>query len=267
MSKRPPMANTTGKLALAGKRKQARQILDREHRERNRRDLLSLVGKNSSLAVASWPGMPCRNERYAARVASAEKARLDIDLLAVSTDIRAHGISDVAEKIVFDGDGGKSAELVSIADLVVGEEESDTGKEDDKDTDNLLGSSGSSGGGARMRRDCAARDAAEALVTLPVPEVIVKVGNDDRSSVMLDMGEVSFFSCCIDRYCLAVDDQTSPRQVCMNCNYIAHLACSEALVFQNPVEMEFAVSVRDFTKATKSRIRVIPKSQHGTILF
>jgi hypothetical protein len=134
MSKRPPMANTTGKLALAGKRKQARQILDRKHRERNRRDLLSLVGKNSSLAVASWPGMPSgRNERYAVRVASAEKARLDIDLLAVSTDIRAHGISDVAEKIVFDGDGGKSktppiAELLPIAEHAVGEEESYMGK-------------------------------------------------------------------------------------------------------------------------------------------
>ena len=49
MSKRPP-ANTTGKLALAGKLKQARQILDREQRELDRRDLLSLVGKNSSIA-------------------------------------------------------------------------------------------------------------------------------------------------------------------------------------------------------------------------
>ena len=52
MSKRPP-ANTTGKLALAGKHKQAHQILDREQRECNRRDLLTLVGKNSS--VASGP--------------------------------------------------------------------------------------------------------------------------------------------------------------------------------------------------------------------
>ena len=43
MSKRPP-ANTTGKLALAGKRKQESQILGREQRERDRRDLLSLVG-------------------------------------------------------------------------------------------------------------------------------------------------------------------------------------------------------------------------------
>ena len=53
--------------------------------------------------------------------------------------------------------------------------------------------------------------------------------------------------------------------VCIYCNCNAHLACSEALLFQNPVEMEFAVSVRDFTKAAKSRIRAIPKSQHGTM--
>ncbi len=71
MSKSPP-ANTTGKLALACKCKQARQILDREQRKRDRRDLLSLVGKNSSLAVSSSSGQgtPSRNERYAARVAS-----------------------------------------------------------------------------------------------------------------------------------------------------------------------------------------------------
>ena len=95
MSKRPPL----GKLALAGKRNRERQLLDRERRERDRRDLLSSVGKNSSLAVSSSSGQgtPSRNERYAARVASAEKARLCVD-----TDIRAHGITDVAEKIVFD---------------------------------------------------------------------------------------------------------------------------------------------------------------------
>ena len=49
MSKRQPLG-TTGKLALAaGKRSRARQLLDREQRKRDRRDLLSLVGKNSSL--------------------------------------------------------------------------------------------------------------------------------------------------------------------------------------------------------------------------
>jgi hypothetical protein len=46
MSKRPPL----GKLALAVKRNRERQLLDRERRERDRRDLLSLVGKNSSLS-------------------------------------------------------------------------------------------------------------------------------------------------------------------------------------------------------------------------
>ena len=165
MSKRPP-AKTTGKLALAGKRKQERQILGREQRERDRRDLLSLVGKNSS--VASVPEtVTGRNDRYAARVASAEKAHIHTDLLAVSTNICAHGISDVVEKIVFDGDGGKSAELVPIAELVAGEEESDMGNEDNNDSDDSSGSSGSSGGRARMMRERAARDSA------PLPSLIL----------------------------------------------------------------------------------------------
>ena len=191
----------TGKLVLAGKRKQAHQILDRKQRERNHRDLLFLVGKNSFVFVASVPKtVTSRNDRYAPRVTSAEKAHIHTDLLAVSTNICAHSISNVVEKIVFDGDGGKSAELVPIAELVTGKEDSDTGKEDNEDTNDSSGSSGSSGCGARMRRDRTARDAAEALVTLPVPEVIVEVGTNERSSIMIDtQGEVSFFSCCIYR--------------------------------------------------------------------
>jgi len=102
MSKRPPLV-TTGKLALASKRSRAHQLLDREQHERDRRDLLSFVGKNSSLAASSCSGQdtPSCNKRYAARIASVEKARLNTD-----ADIRAHGITNVAEKIVFDGDGG-----------------------------------------------------------------------------------------------------------------------------------------------------------------
>jgi hypothetical protein len=56
------------------KRSCARQLLDHEQHERDRRDLISLVGKNSSLAVSSGSrqGTLSRDERYAARVASAE---------------------------------------------------------------------------------------------------------------------------------------------------------------------------------------------------
>jgi hypothetical protein len=63
MPKRPPLG-TTGKLALVGKRNRARQLLDREQRQHDRRDLLSLIGKNSSLAVPSCSGQgtPSRNE-------------------------------------------------------------------------------------------------------------------------------------------------------------------------------------------------------------
>jgi hypothetical protein len=245
MSKRPPL----GKFALAGKRSREHQLLDRKQCERDCRDLLSLVGKNSSLAVSSSSGQdtPSHNERYAARVASAEKARLSVD-----TNIRAHdGITDVAKKNVFDGDVGKpkpTSELDAV------DEESDSGTEDDVDAYDSSGSSGSSGGGARMRSERAARDAAPLLVSLPVPDVIGKVVQE-------------FFSCCVDTYCRSVDDQTSPRQLCINCNSIAHLACCENLVFQNPVDMEFVVTVGDFTRAAKSQIRATPKSQHGTLFF
>ena len=39
------------------------------------------------------------------------------------------------------------------------------------------------------------------------------------------------------------------------------MTCSKNLVFQNPVDMEFVVTVGDFTRAAKSRIRATPKSQ------
>jgi len=64
MSKRPPLG-TSGKLALAGKRKLVRQLLDREQRERNRRGLLSLVAghrpdyqANNGVAVVVETGVP-----------------------------------------------------------------------------------------------------------------------------------------------------------------------------------------------------------------
>ena len=82
----------------------------------------------------------------------------------------SHGITDVAEKIVFDGDGGKPKPPTSELDAV--DEESDSGTEDDADADDSSGSSGSSSGGARMRSERAARDAAP-LVTLPVPDLPV----------------------------------------------------------------------------------------------
>ena len=248
MSKRPPL----GKLALAGKkRNRERQLLDRKRREHDRRDLLSSVGKNSSLAVSSSSGQgtPSRNKRYAARVASAEKARL---VASVDTNIRAHGITDVVEKIVFDGDGGKPKPTFEL-DAV--DEESDSGTDDDADADDSSGSSGSSGGGARMRAERAARDAVPLVTLPPVPDVI-----GEAVPAVPD-----FFSCCVDTYCRSVDDQTNPRQVCINCNSIAHLACCENLLFQNPVDMEFVVSVGDFTRVAKSRIRTTPKSQHGNI--
>ena len=175
MSKRPL---SMGKLALAGKRSRERQLLDRERRERDRRDLLSSVlGKNSSLAVSSSSGQgtPSCNERYAARVASAEKARLSSPpaaaiVASVDTNIRAHGITNVVEKIVFDGDGRGKPKPTFELDAV--DEESDSGTEDDADADDLSGSSGSSGGGARMRAERAARDSAPLVTLPPVPDVI-----------------------------------------------------------------------------------------------
>ena len=59
----------------------------------------------------------------------------------------------------------------------------------------------------------------------------------------------------------------SPRQLCINWNCIAHLACSENFVFQNPADIEFVVTVKDFTRVAKSWIRATPKSQHGNLFF
>ena len=185
MSKMPPMA-TSGKLVHAGKRKHACQVLKSEQRQHDRRDLLSSLGKNSALAVVAPPPPHTpsgHNERYAARVASTEKPRSVHLSAAGSTDMYAHSISDVAEKIVFDGDGGKSksppfAELVSIAKHVVGEED---------ESDELPRSSGSSGGGERMRKECAAKDVAEAIVILPVPKEIIKAVHDVLPLVIIEV--------------------------------------------------------------------------------
>ena len=54
MSKMPPMA-TSGNLANASKGKHARQVLESEQRQHDRRELLSLIGKNSAPAVVPPP--------------------------------------------------------------------------------------------------------------------------------------------------------------------------------------------------------------------
>ena len=130
-----------------------------------------------------------------------------------------------------------------------------------------------------MRRERAAKYAAEALGILSVPKVIskavhnmlplviIEAVHDVRPSAVPPPDEVQFFSCCVDRLCRSVDDQLSTRQVCINCNCIAHLVCSKALDFQPPVDITFVVSAKDFTNAAKSRIKAIPKSEHGNIHF
>ncbi len=167
MSKMPPIA-TSGKLANASKRKHARQVLESKQRQCDRRELLSSIGNDSAPAVVAPPPLTPygRNERYATHVASAKKPRSVHLSAAGSTDSYAPGISEVAEKIVFDGDGGNSklpriAELVPIAKNVAGEED---------ESDEVSGSSGSSGGGERMRREHAAKVSAVAITIAPVPE-------------------------------------------------------------------------------------------------
>ena len=144
-----PMA-TSGKLAHAGKRKHTCQVLKSKQRQHDHRDLSSLLGKSSMLAVVAPPYTPSGyNERYAACVASAENPHSVHLSAAGSTDIYAHGISNVVEKIAFDGDGGKSklppiTNLAPIAEHVAGEED---------ESDELSRSSGYSDGGERIRRE------------------------------------------------------------------------------------------------------------------
>ncbi len=101
---------------------------------------------------------------------------------------------------MFDGDGG----TLDAADL-------GTDNDDNANDSSLSRTSGSAGGRARMRSECEERDAAEALVTLLVPGVIVKV-------VVVP----EYLSCCVDTYCRSFDDQTSPRQLCINC-IVSHI--------------------------------------------
>ena len=74
------------------------------------------------------PTLSDRNERYTTRIASAKKPPSVHLSVAGLTDFYAPGISEVAEKIVFDGDGGtfklpRIDKLLPIAENVVGDEE------------------------------------------------------------------------------------------------------------------------------------------------
>ncbi len=196
------------------------------------------------LAVSVVPGTPSgHNKRYDACIASAVKARSSINL----TVIRAN--SCVVEKIVFDGDGGKS-KMPQIAKLAAGGEESDPiaelaeGEEDGKEDDGGSSGDGSSGSsvGGRETKEGEEDKAVVPKVVLAVPQ---------------GKGKPIFF-CCADRLCCYVDDQESNRQLCINCNGVAHLICSENLLLQTPVELGFDVLIKDFNKLAKS-LRPCPR--------
>jgi len=102
-SKRPPIDG--GKNSLAA-RKEYCQLQESEQRQRNSAELLVSVGKQPMPAASVATGTPSsRSKRYNVRVASAEKARN-----STSTDLTALLVlsEGVVEKIVFEGDGGKS---------------------------------------------------------------------------------------------------------------------------------------------------------------
>ena len=64
------------------------------------------MARISHLPLFPPPTLSDRNERYTTRIASAKKPPSVHLSVAGLTDFYAPGISEVAEKIVFDGDGG-----------------------------------------------------------------------------------------------------------------------------------------------------------------
>jgi len=94
-SKRPPIDG--GKNSLAARKKYS-QLQESEQRQRDRAQLLVLVGKQPTPAVPVAPGKPSStSERYNARVASAEKARSSTSTDSTDLCVLSGG---VAEKIV-----------------------------------------------------------------------------------------------------------------------------------------------------------------------
>jgi len=253
-SKRPPIDG--GKNSLAARKKYS-QLQESEQRQRDRAQLLVLVGKQPTPAVPVAPGKPSStSERYNARVASAEKARSSTSTDSTDLCVLSGG---VAEKIVFEGDGGKSklpqiSDLVvgggdfnSISQLVEGEGGEDGEEKDDDGEDNKDDGGGSVGGGSVTgggKEGEAEEEAENALA--PVDP---------------------YFFCCVDSLCRNVDDQDAPRQICINCNGVAHFVCSENFLVQTPVEPGFDITISDFNKSARSRILAIPKSEHDTIHF
>ena len=78
------------------------------------------------------------------------------------------------------------------------------------------------------------------------------------------------FDCAARHLCRESDcrDVTSDEQVlCINCNVHAHKNCSENLLMQTPVDLEFVVKPSDFGRSGKTRFKNIHQSMRHTIFF
>ena len=80
----------------------------------------------------------------------------------------------------------------------------------------------------------------------------------------------SVFDCAARHLCRESDcrDGTSDEQVvCINCNVHTHKNCSENLLMQTPVDLEFVVKPSDFGRSGKTRYKNVPRTMKHTIFF
>ena len=82
--------------------------------------------------------------------------------------------------------------------------------------------------------------------------------------------EAVAFDCAARHLCRDVDrmDVTTDKIVqCIHCNIVAHKNCSENLLMQTPVALEFVVRYSDFCRSGKTRYRNVRQSLQHTIFF
>ncbi len=73
--------------------------------------------------------------------------------------------------------------------------------------------------------------------------------------------------CYVLQLCCAPNAMNEELVICINCNHQAHKICSKQLSFQQPVNNNFVIISRDFSKMGKERLKKTPVLEKQDVVF
>jgi hypothetical protein len=114
-----------------------------------------------------------------------------------------------------------------------------------------------------------------ALFPLEISEGVIGVkeeennvtSNTTRQPSMFDPVKDDLPICYTLQLCCTPNATNEELVICINCNCQAHKICTKQLSFQQPVDDDFVITLKDFSKMGKERLKKTPVSEKQDVVF